>query len=153
MTWPLEYQKAAVDFERFMIAARDYAGLATTNMAWTMVESVLHVFRRRLTVLQALAFASLLPPLLRALFLEGLQPSEEPVPFIDGLSLTDEVRQLRTAHNFAPSNAIEAVARALREFVNETALERQLQQLPDGSVAFWSVPATQVPLTGSTPSA
>ena len=152
MTWPLEYQKAAVDFERFMVAARDHAGLATTNMAWTMVESVLHVFRRRLTVLQAIAFASLLPPLLRALFLEGWQPSEEPVPFLDRLSLTDEVRQLRSVHNFAPSNAIEAVARALREFVDETALEKQLQQLPDGSRAFWAVPVAQEPPTGSTPS-
>lgn len=130
-----------------MLAARDHAGLATTNMAWTLVESVLHVFRRRLTVLQALAFAKLLPPLLRALFLEGWEPGPEPVPFADRLSLTDEVRQLRAAHNFAPPNAIEAVAQALRECVDETALDQALQQFPEGSVAFWKVPADPPPPT------
>ena len=52
MTLPFEYQNASLDFERFLVDARDYADLATTNMAWNMVVGVLHTFRRRLTVNQ-----------------------------------------------------------------------------------------------------
>lgn len=66
MTWPQEYQRAAFEFERFMVAARDAAALSTTNQSWTMAEAVLRVFRRRLTVAQAIVFGNALPPLLRA---------------------------------------------------------------------------------------
>lgn len=142
MTWPLEYQRAAVDFERFMVAARDAAGLQTTNMAWTMVEGVLLVFRRRLAVAQAIAFANLLPPLLRALFLQDWHPGAEPVPFAARDVLTAEVQALRPAHNFSPPNAIEAVATALRGEVDEAALARVLAQLPPGATDFWAVSGT-----------
>jgi uncharacterized protein (DUF2267 family) len=143
MTWPLEYQRATVDFERFMVAARDAAGLQTTNMAWTMVEGVLLAFRRRLTVAQAIAFANLLPPLLRALFLQNWQPGAQPLPFAARDVLTAEVQALREAHNFSPPNAIEAVAIALRGEVDEAALARVLVQLPPGAAGFWAVPGTQ----------
>lgn len=29
MTWPFEYQNASLEFERFMVDARDFAGLTT----------------------------------------------------------------------------------------------------------------------------
>jgi uncharacterized protein (DUF2267 family) len=72
VTLPFEYQNQTPQFERFMIDARDCAGLQTINMAWNMVVGVLHPFRRRLAVNQALAFAAVLPPMIRALFIEDL---------------------------------------------------------------------------------
>jgi uncharacterized protein (DUF2267 family) len=140
MTWPLEYQRASQDFERFMVTARDAAGLTTTNMAWTMVEGVLLVFRRRLTVSEAIEFANVLPPLLRALFLGDWHPSGEPVPFGSREALTEEVRSLRAQHNFSPLNAIEAVAAALRSSVDEALLERALAKLPPQAAEFWAMP-------------
>ena len=123
-----------------MVAARDAAALQTTNMAWTMVEGVLLVFRRRLTVTQAVEFANVLPPMLRALFLERWNPSPDPVPFASREALTAEVRALRPAHNFAPSNAIEAVAIALRGCVDEHALDDVLAKLPAEAAKFWAIP-------------
>ena len=139
MTWPLEYQKASVDFERFMVLARDAAGLQTTNMAWTMVEGVLLSFRRRLTIRQAIEFANVLPPLLRGLFLDNWHPDQEPAPFVERAALTAEVQALRSEHNFAPPNSIEAVALALRSVVEQQALNRVLASLPAEARAFWSV--------------
>ncbi|MDP3760140.1 MAG: DUF2267 domain-containing protein [Ramlibacter sp.] len=139
MTWPLEYQRASHDFEQFIVAARDAAGLATTNMAWTMVQGVLLAFRRRLTISQAIEFANVLPPLLRALFLEDWRPNEEPVPFSSRDALTEEVRSLRSQHNFSPDNAIEAVAIALRGSVDGAALKQVLAKLPHDAAKFWSV--------------
>jgi len=66
MPVPSEYQRASLDFDKFMVDARDIAGLATTNMAWNMVVSVLHTFRPRLDVRDAARFANVLPPILRA---------------------------------------------------------------------------------------
>lgn len=62
MTLPFEYQNASLEFERFMVDARDLAGLSTTNMAWNMVVGVLHTFRKRLSIQEALRFADVLPP-------------------------------------------------------------------------------------------
>lgn len=140
MTWPLEYQRASHDFEQFMLAARDAAGLTTTNQAWTMVEGVLLVFRRRLTVDQAIEFANILPPLLRALFLDDWHPGGEPAPFSPRQELTEEVRSLRPQHNFSPDNAIEAFAIALRGCVDKDSLRRVLAKLPPQASSFLAVP-------------
>ncbi len=140
MTWPAEYQRASVDFERFMVAARDAAGLATTNMAWTMVEAVLHAFRRRLSTRDAIAFAVQLAPLVRALFLEGWQPVDSPEPFATRDVILQEVRALRREHNFSPDNAVEAVATALRASMGAEAFDRSLVGLPDGARQFWGSP-------------
>ena len=136
MTWPLEYQRASYDFERFMVAARDAAGLTTTNQAWTMVQGVLLALRRRLTVPQAIAFANILPPLVRAVFLDNWYPTDEPAPFSPREELIEEVRSLRAEHNFSPDNAIEAVATALRGSVDALALERVLAKLPPQASLF-----------------
>jgi uncharacterized protein (DUF2267 family) len=138
MTWPLEYQKACVDFERFMVNSRDAAGLQTTNMAWTMVDGVFRAFRRRLNADQTVAFAGALPPLVRAMFLEGWSPRDEPVPFAAVDELTSEVQALRPQHNFAPSESIRAVAAALRTSIGEGSLDRALSGLPPGAREFWS---------------
>ncbi|MDD3763538.1 MAG: DUF2267 domain-containing protein [Nevskiales bacterium] len=141
MTWPLEYQRAAQDFERFMLAARDASGLATTNMAWTMTQGVLLTFRRRLSVRDAIAFANVLPPLLRALFLDDWNPDEPPAPFGSREDQTREAQSLRAEHNFSPDHAIEAVATALHQCVDAATLERVLDRLPPEARAFWAVPA------------
>lgn len=139
MPIPSEYQRASLDFERFMVDARDAAGLVTTNMAWNMVVGVLHTFRRRLSVAEALRFADVLPPVLRAIFVSDWQPDAASLPFDDRAALTREVRSLRPAHNFSPDDAIHAVAQALRRQVDEAAMERVLATLPPGAREYWAV--------------
>ena len=137
MPWPTEYQQAQVDFVRFMVAARDAAGLQTTNMAWNMVEGVLHVFRRRLKTSDAVCFANVLPPVLRALFLEGWCP-KDPVPFLARPLMTAEVKALRPDHNFSPETAIDAVAKALWLCVDNERLTQVLEKLPSEAAHFWN---------------
>jgi uncharacterized protein (DUF2267 family) len=122
-----------------MVDARDNAGLATTNMAWNMVVGVLHTFRRRLAVKQVLRFAEVLPPVLRALFIEGWDLDAVPAPFDSRAALLSEVRSVRHEHNFSPDNAIEAVAAALRGHVDTQAFDRVLADFPVGAQAYWAV--------------
>jgi uncharacterized protein (DUF2267 family) len=138
MPIPSEYQRASIEFERFMVDARDISGLATTNMAYNMVVGVLQAFRRRLSVKEALRFANVLPPVIRAIYVADWDPDQPQQPFADRQSMTQEVQALRKEHNFAPLSAIHDVALALRRNVDEAAFDRLLADLPDGARDFWA---------------
>jgi uncharacterized protein (DUF2267 family) len=138
MPWPPEYQRASIDFEKFMVAARDHAGLATTNMAWNMVVGVLHTFRRRLTPEQVFRFADQLPPAIRGLFIEGWRPGEAVAEVGTASELLAEVRSVRRDHNFSTDNAIESVGVALAAVVPADAYARALEALPPKLRALWS---------------
>src|SRR5512139_2982467 len=119
MTIPFEYQCASIEFEQFMLDARDISGLNTTNMAWNMVVGVLHTFRRRLPVKDALRFAQVLPPVLRAIFVADWDLDEPPLAFGDRAAMTREVQ-------------------ALRRHVEAAELERVLATLPAGAHDYWA---------------
>ncbi|OAP46794.1 DUF2267 domain-containing protein [Sinorhizobium americanum] len=137
MTIPMEYRQASADFDRFILDARDTAGLRTTNQAYTMVQAVLQAFRRRLDISEALLFASVLPPVLRAIFVTDWDLEEPTVPFSGRLAMTREVQAFRGDHNVSPDSAIADVAAALRRDVDEAKLDRVLARLPQGAVDFW----------------
>ena len=145
MPWPPEYQRASIDFEKFMVAARDHAGLATTNMAWNMVAGVLHAMRRRLTLEQALRFADQLPPAIRGLFVEGWRPADPVAEVGTHTEILQEVRALHRDHNFSPDNAIEAVGFALSRVVPSDAFARALHALPPELRTLWSEFDTAAP--------
>lgn len=133
----MEYQHASQDFENFLRDALDASGLATRNQAYTMTQAVLQTFRRRLEVGDAIRFAAVLPPLLRAIFVSDWDPDAPKRPFEDRATMTKEVQALRGDHNFAPETAIENVAAALRRNMDEAALDRVLATLPPGAAEFW----------------
>ena len=137
MPVPFDYKQASLDFERFLVDARDIALLATTHQAYTMVQGVLQAFRRRLTPREVALFANVLPPLLRALFVADWNPDEPSRPFEGRDVLTREVQALRPDHNLAPESAIRDVATALRKNIDGAALDRVLAQLPPGAADFW----------------
>ena len=137
MTIPSEYQRASVEFERFIVDARDIAGLNTTNMAWSMVVGVLFTFRRRITVVEVLRFAAVLPPILRAIFVSKWDPEEPPCSFGTREAMTREVQSLRSEHNFAPNSAIHSVALALRRHVDVEEFESVVGTMPVGAADYW----------------
>jgi uncharacterized protein (DUF2267 family) len=139
MPVPAEYQRATDDFYKLLTDARDLAGLTTTNQAYTMVQGVLQVFRRRLEVDEAIRFLSVLPVGVRALFAADWDVNEPKRPFEQRAVMTKEVRALRAEHNFAPETAIRDVATALRRNLDEAAFDRVLATLPPGATAFWQL--------------
>jgi len=148
MPMPFEYQNASMQFNQFMVDARDYAGLATTNMAWNMVVGVLRTFRRRLPIREALRFGDVLPPVVRAIFLENWDPDQLIRAFGSPEEWLAEVRAHRSEHNFSPDNAIQAVAAALRKQVDISRFEPLLMSLPREAQHFWAVEKVQNIPTG-----
>lgn len=139
MPIPMIYQHAGDDFERFLADAKARADLVTRNQTFTMVEAVFHVFRRRLTLEQGLRFALLLPPVLRALFIDGWSAEDVPLPFGDRAAMTHEIQAFRGNHNFAPDNAIAVVAAAVRAVVDGDGLDAVIAGLPPAVRDFWSM--------------
>ncbi|GAA5616481.1 DUF2267 domain-containing protein [Brucella anthropi] len=139
MTIPLEIQRATEEFDKFLHMARDEAGLATRNQAYTMVEAVLLTFRHRLEVDEAIRFATILPPVLRAVFVANWDIGEIKRPFQNRQVLTREVQSLRKDHNFAPDSAIYDVAKALRAHIDQVELDSFLAGLSAEARQYWAI--------------
>lgn len=139
MPVPSEYQRATQHFEKFMHDACEASGLATSHMAYNMVVGVLHAFRRRLPIKDALRFANVLPPVLRALYVVEWDPDEPILPFQDVETMTKEVKAVRSEHNFSPDTAIHDVAVALRRNLIESDFDQFLTTLTQGAIEFWRI--------------
>lgn len=136
MTIPMDLQCASKDFEKFLADARDASGLTTRNQTYTMVQGVMLVFRRRLSLKDGIRFASVLPPLLRAIFVSDWDTDEPQRPFDGRSEMTREVQALRKDHNFSPETSIRDVAIALRKNIEE-AFEQVIASLPQEASEFW----------------
>lgn len=139
MPMPWTYRHASREWAAFLGDARERMGLSSDNMAYTAIDGVFQVFRRRLTAEEGLRFAALLPSVPRAIFVAGWDVSLPPVAFGTRAEMTREAQAVRPNHNLTPENAIEAVAYALRRSVRADELERVLATLPDGATAFWAL--------------
>jgi uncharacterized protein (DUF2267 family) len=139
MPVPAEYQRATDEFYKLLTDARDSAGLTTTNQAYTMVQGVFQAFRRRLEVIDAIRFLSVLPVGARALFVADWDVNEPKRRFEDRAVMTKEVQALRAEHNYAPETAIRDVATALRRNLDEAAFDRVLATLTPGAAEFWQL--------------
>ncbi len=136
---PWTYRHASKEWRAFLDDAKERMSLESDNMAYTAVDAVFQVFRRRLTAQQGLDFATVLPSVLRAIFVNGWNVTEIPAPFSERSELVAEVKQVRVNHNLTPDNAIEATAWAIRRCTNKRDFEQVLTKMPDGAAAFWHV--------------
>lgn len=139
MPYPSEYQRATDHFADFLTDVRDECGFGSTHQAYTTAQGVLQVFRRRLSLADAIRFAGVLPVCLRALFIADWDPDEPRRPFGERKEMTREVLDLRPDHNFSNESSIRDVAIALRRHVDEEQFDALLARLPAGAVDFWSV--------------
>lgn len=139
MPMPWTYRHASKEWRAILDDLKDQMALSSDNMAYTALDGVLQVFRRRLTAQQGLDFATVLPAIPRAIFVAGWTPEVPPLPFADRATLAREARQVRKDHNLTPDTAIEATAWTLWRYVNHADFERVLARLPEGAAEFWQV--------------
>lgn len=140
MTVPSEYRRASAQFDDFLAAVAEEAGLTTSHQAYTTVQGVLVTFRRRLTLGQGMLFAQVLPPMLRALFVVDWDPHVQPSPVLDLSAWRREVQELRLNHNIAPASAIENVATVLWRSVDPSLFAACLERLPAFAREYWAQP-------------
>ena len=142
MPIPWAIRHATKDWQAFLADARERLGLVSDNAAYTAVDAVLQVFRRRLSAQEAIAFANLLPACLRAIFVEGWDIEAAPLPFGTRAEMTKEAQAIRKHHNLTPDHAIAAVAWSLRRHIRQRDLDALLATFPAGAAEFWHVEVT-----------
>jgi len=141
MTMPRQYAHAADEFDRFVEDLRLELDHTTRHQTYQTIESVLRIFRRRLTVAEAIGFANALPAILRAIFVADWDVNQPVLPFSSLATLNAEVRAFRKNHDFSPANAIEIVATILKDYVDPLAFRDALARLPPEARTFWGYPA------------
>lgn len=139
MPMPWTYRHASKEWRAFLDDVKERMSLESDNMAYTAIDAVFQVFRRRLKAHEGLEFASVLPSVLRAIFVHNWDVSKPCVSFSDRETLISEVKAVRVNHNLTPDNAIEATAWAVRRCTNGRDFERVLAKLPVEARDFWHV--------------
>ncbi|MDZ7874426.1 MAG: DUF2267 domain-containing protein [Rhizobium sp.] len=139
MPMPLEYRQASADFDAFMKDLVATSMLTSSHQAYTMLQAVLQVFRRRLTFAEAISFANVLPPVLRAIFVSDWDVDLPKSPFAERDVLMKEVRAFRHDHNLSTETAIEDVTSTIRRHVDPAAFDRVMRTLSDEARGFWSM--------------
>lgn len=137
MPLPTEYSRATEEFYDFLTDVQHVTGFTSTHQTYTMVQGVFQTFRRRLSIKNAITFANVLPPVLRAIFVADWDVDEAKREFGDRDTMTKEVQALRHEHNFAPETAISDVASVIRRHLDGEKFDALLATFPDGAVAFW----------------
>jgi uncharacterized protein (DUF2267 family) len=89
-----------------------------------MLQAVFYVFRRRLTVAQAIAFIGVLPPVLRAIFVSDWSLNKP---------------QLSFDHNLSTETAIEDVTETLKRHVDARAFADILEAFTVEARQFWKL--------------
>lgn len=133
----MEYRLASQDFDRFLAEVAEQTNLSSRHQAYTTTQAVFQCFRRRIGTRDAIAFAQILPAMLRALFVQDWDPDEPIAQSWDPYVMTEEVKQLRVNHNFSPDTAICDVARVLRTYLDPKAFASCLSRLPEPAQSFW----------------
>jgi uncharacterized protein (DUF2267 family) len=139
MPMPWTYRHASREFRAFLDDAKERMKLDSDNSAYSAVDAVLQVFRKRLTAQQGLDFASILPSVPRAIFVKDWSVADPPEPVAERGEMTREAQQVRVNHNLTPDNAIEASAWALRRSLDQRDLDRVLERIGPPAQAFWHV--------------
>ena len=145
MTVPSEYRRASAEFDDLLAELAREADLTTSHQAYTTLQGVLLAFRKRLSLEEAVQFAQVLPPLVRALFVVDWDPMAPKKPVGDRSAWARDVQSLRINHNISPLSAVENVAAVLRRHVDPERFESCLKKLPDFAKVFWASPPSRRP--------
>ncbi len=137
MPFPIEYATATKDFYSFMEDVKAKSELHSFHVTYTMVQSVFQVFRRRISLQEALTFANTLPVALRALFVKDWDIHEPKKAFESFEIMNQEVKELRYPHNFSIDNAIEIVANVLPNHVERIYFAKMMETMPPKAQVFW----------------
>lgn len=105
MTQPYDVQFASEHYQGWLAALERRAMLSTRNQSQAMFRTVLIELRKYLTTDQTMIFADCLPPLPRALFLEGWRPSIA-LEISSADALTQEVIDSLSPHQVPPRSIV-----------------------------------------------
>jgi len=112
--------------------------IESTEIAWNVLRSVLHVFRDRLTPEEAFHLSAQLPMLLRGLFFEGYRISDKPEKF-DVDKMLYRIDEKLTTQQKNAEQAFRATLQVLYKYISEGQLEDMYGIMPGDIRELWDI--------------
>ena len=137
MTQPYDVEFASEQYQKWLIALRDEAMLATLNQAQAMMRAVMEELRDSVSDGDALAIANALPALARGIMLEGWVLG---LPKKSVASPEDFHRRLCAnlkEHHAPPEDLAEAVFAVWREALSPEKARALYERLPAALRPLW----------------
>jgi uncharacterized protein (DUF2267 family) len=135
---PPEIAQASAQFMELLGALKERAYLQTHNQCYAMLRAVLHEYRDHITVDQAIALASALPPVARAIFVEDWEPSDAPPSSPAPEAFTQSVIRRLSPHHIPPDSIVGDVFAVLAPRCDQARLGSALKALPAALQAMWA---------------
>lgn len=139
MPMPYTYRHASEEWRAWLSGLRADTMVPSDNTLYTATEAVLKSFRARLTPQQALAFADLLPTVLRAIFVSGWDIDAPLQDWPDREKLRREMLAWRRHHNVSPPDLLDHLLAAIPASMRALDLDRVLNGIGPQAKAFWGM--------------
>jgi uncharacterized protein (DUF2267 family) len=137
MTLPATVSHAVQQTQEWLRELRDNGDLADENEAYSVLRSVLHQLRDRLTVEEAVDLGAQLPLIVRGIYFEGWEPRHVPEKVRTRQKFLDGVTMKLLPHRNPPEPAVRDVFALLAHHCDPGEIANVIAQLPGELKELW----------------
>ncbi len=113
----------------------DELNIPNQQTAYHALRGVLFAVRDRITVEEAMDFASQLPVLIRGIYFEGYRPAEKPEKYRTKEEFLQRVaEEVRQGGGYEPEKAVESVFQILNKHISKGQMDHIFSALPEGII-------------------
>jgi len=141
MTVPASLAHGMQQIQEWLKELRDNGDLADETEALSVLRSVLHQLRDRLTPAEALELGAQLPLIVRGIYYEGWRPSRTPEKVRSRQAFLDEVMMKMLPRRLPPEAAVRDVFALLTHHCDPGEIGDVIAQLPSDIKELWPVAA------------
>lgn len=137
MTQPKDVRYASQQYQEWLAALKNTAGLQTHNQRQAMMRAVMYELRECLTTDEVLRFAGALPPLPRGIFIENWLPRESPADPVSSASFVEKVFTSLSPHHIPPDTIVADVFGVRAQFSTDENARKMKSILPETLAKLW----------------
>jgi uncharacterized protein (DUF2267 family) len=141
MTIPPAIAHGVQQMQEWLKELRDNADLADETEALSVLRSVLHQLRDRLTPEEAIELGAQLPTIVRGIYYDGWRPSRTPEKVRSRQKFLDEVMIKMLPRRLAPEAAVKDVFALIAHHCDPGEVGDVIEQLPAEIKELWPVSA------------
>jgi uncharacterized protein (DUF2267 family) len=137
MTLPSHVSHAVQTIQEWLRELKDKGELANEAAAYSVLRSVLHQLRDRLTLEEAVDLGAQLPLIVRGIYYDGWQPHEVPRKVRSKKQFLDELSKDILPHTYPVEWAVSHVFALLARHCDPGEISNVIGQLPDDIKELW----------------
>ncbi len=138
MTQPYDVEFASQEYQKWLVALKEAAMLATLNQSQAMMRAVMEELRDSVSDEDALAIADALPALARGVMLEGWVLGAKKHTIASGKGFYERLVSRLEPHQPPPEDIAEAVFSVWRKELPPHKAKQVAEKLPEALRPLWA---------------